>query len=47
MKVPHNAEYIKKDGLYIQMWTRDYPQKVILLDSTNSTYEFNFINPPS
>jgi hypothetical protein len=45
VKVPHNAEYIKKDGLYVQTWTWDYPQKVILLDSTNSTYEFNFLNP--
>jgi hypothetical protein len=44
VKVPHNAEYIKKDGLYAQTWTWDYPQKVILLDSANATYEFNFLN---
>lgn len=47
VKVPHNAEYIKENGLYIQTWTWDYPQKVILLDSTNSTYEFNFLNVTS
>ena len=45
IKVPHNAEYIKKDGLYVQVWTWDYPSKVILLDSTNSTYEFSFLMP--
>ncbi|MCJ7634628.1 DUF2341 domain-containing protein [Candidatus Bathyarchaeota archaeon] len=46
VKVPHNAEYLKKDGAYMQTWTWDYPYKVILLDSTNSTYEFNFLDVP-
>lgn len=46
VRVPHNAEYIKKDGSYMQTWTWDYPSKVILLDSTNSTYEFSFLNVP-
>ena len=47
VKVPHNAEYIKENGLYVEMWTWDYPQKVILLGSANSTYEFNFLNATS
>ena len=27
IKVPHNAEYIKKDGLYVQTWTVGLPTK--------------------
>jgi hypothetical protein len=46
VKVPHNAEYIKKDESYLQTWTWDYPYKLILFDSTNSTCEFNFLNVP-
>lgn len=45
IKVPHNAEYIKKDGVYLNAWTWEYLHKIILLDSSNSTYEFNFLNP--
>jgi hypothetical protein len=46
VRVPHNSEYLKKDQLYMQTWTWDYTRKVILIDSSNSTYEFNFLDVP-